>query len=275
LTAAARDVRELVEDAVIARLMPLRITHGGYLAAVKEYAGELSSLRDDVTADQIKRAVGGHVPAVLVAAGSEQYESLSVSRDMCRGFLAVEILIVGAFARSREDRQRGGDGLYAAMRDIRAKLHGWDSDVADVGRLMMAAEEPMLQTVDLSVWKTTLRAEHITKSEKKPAGKPVAEIMVSGNLPEISGKGDAFTFDAGTGTVTLFDALGGFVTAMAGLDVVIAGATSPGNNGTFPGLAVVDDTHVQFHNPAGVAEAYAGSWTIKRATPVVQGLTVL
>ena len=267
------DIREQLEDAVISVLLPLRKDKGGYLEALREYAGELERLQDDVTADQIKKAVGGHVPAILVAAGGARFESISMARNVMLSQQSLELLFVGAFARTSPARQRGASGLFVAMRDARVLLHGKELGIDGVSRLAIVAEEPMLQTIDLCVWKATYRAQYEQKSAAPPAGKPITEIMASGNLPEIGGVGDDLAFAGGV--VTLHDAAGGFGTNLAGLSITIAGAAHAANNGTFPGLAVTDDSHVTFPNAAGVSETFAGTWTITRTTPVVQGLTTL
>jgi len=89
-------------------------------------------------------------------------------------------------------------------------------------------------------------------------------VNVAGITAQTSGVGvgaDAFTF--ATPAVTLSVAAGGFVAAgvKPGMSVTIAGATTPANNGTFLITAVTATTLV-FTNLAGVAEPYAGAYSV-------------
>ena len=271
----APDVRERLEDAAIKRLLPMRLERGGACACVKEYAGEFERLQEDAAADDIKRAVGGRVPALLVAAGAGRYESLSVTRRREIGTLEFEVMVVAASLRSREARQRGGDGVYAVMRDVRDLLHGIELEVEGCSAPKLLTEEPMLHSTDLCVWKMTFTAQHYVKNEQQPEGGPITSLRSDGYLHEISGAGDALA--AGGGSVVLTDAAGGFLRLLIGSQMYIAGATSAGNNGgPFPITAVSDDgLTITFANAGGVTEAFGGTWTVKHPTPVVSGIHTL
>ena len=90
-------------------------------------------------------------------------------------------------------------------------------------------------------------------------------------LASHAGTGDSFAV-TGT-TVTLTDAAATFVASDAGRPIVIAGATTPANNGTFTITKFIDPSNITYTNAAGVAEVYAGAWTIGTNTGV--GLKVL
>lgn len=68
----------------------------------------------------------------------------------------------------------------------------------------------------------------------------------------VGGTGDSLTF--ATGTVTLVDSAGAFTANDVGKRLTIAGATNPGNDGTFVIVSYVDATSVTFANATGVTE---------------------
>jgi hypothetical protein len=83
-----------------------------------------------------------------------------------------------------------------------------------------------------------------------------------GAYQSLTGTGDTFT-KSGT-TMTLTDAATTFGGWEIGKRVTIAGATSGANNGTFTITALGSDSHsMSYTNAAGVAEAYAGTWTLE------------
>ena len=87
-----------------------------------------------------------------------------------------------------------------------------------------------------------------------------------------NGTGDSFTFAAGI--VTLTDAPGVFTTDMIGKSIVIAGATSPGNDGTFVILSVPSPTTLTYANAAGVTEAFGAGTTWRAVFNTGIGLVV-
>ncbi len=79
-------------------------------------------------------------------------------------------------------------------------------------------------------------------------------------LQDATGIGNQLAFSGGT--VTLTCALGGFLPPHDGKYVTIAGATSPGNNGTFR-LTYISATQISWANGAGVSEVFSGTWWIQ------------
>lgn len=266
----ARDVREDLELAIVARLNVLRRDRGGPCGMVREYAGELERWTDDMTAELIKAAVGGQIPAILVAASSTRYDSVSVNRDRYRGMVDVELLHVAASLRTHEARERGSEGVFRVMGHVRTLLGGVDLKIHGCSAFQLLAEEPMLHTQDLCVWKQTLSCSVNQANVPVPDGKPFTELVARGYLAEVAGVGDAFA--AGGGVVTLTDAAGGFHRGMLGLSIEIAGAVTASNNGTYvvTGIPDVGDgTQITFVNAGGVTEFFAGTWTVKRVTPLI------
>jgi hypothetical protein len=75
-----------------------------------------------------------------------------------------------------------------------------------------------------------------------------------------TGTGDNLAF--GGGIVTLTDAGASFTQADVGKQILIAGSTTPANDGTFTIATVVDNNNVTFANASGVTEAFTGTWTL-------------
>jgi hypothetical protein len=265
-----RDLREDVELAIVKRLTTLRKDKGGPCGMVREYAGELERWTDEITAELIKNAVGGQIPAILVTASSSRYDSVSTNRDRYRGTLDVELLHVGASLRSQETRERGRDGVFRVMGHVRSLLGGVDLKIPGCSVFQLLAEESMLHTPDLCVWKQTLSVVVNGANVPVPDGQPITELWSRGNYPEIAGVGDSLV--AVGGSVTLTDAAGGFHRDLLGMSIVLTGATSAGNNGTFTITDVPDageGTQIVFANGDGVTEAFNGTWTVKRLTPLI------
>lgn len=106
---------------------------------------------------------------------------------------------------------------------------------------MIAAPQPPPASLNLAFW---FQTDNVSVANTK------------------TGTGDTLTFL--TGSVTLLDAATSF--DGTGIDVgqyiTIAGATSPGNNGTFPITSRPTVNSVTFTNAAGVTEGYGGTWAL-------------
>lgn len=79
----------------------------------------------------------------------------------------------------------------------------------------------------------------------------------------IGGTGDSFAFAAGV--VTLTDAAGLFTAGMVGMSIVIEGATTAGNNGTFTIASFIGATQITYNNTNGATEAFPGTWSVPDA----------
>lgn len=87
-----------------------------------------------------------------------------------------------------------------------------------------------------------------------------------------TGNTDQFTYNPTGNVVTLTDNSALFTADMVGQQVVVAGATSPGNNGTFTVTAVLTPSTLTYVNAApGVTEAGVGTWTITTVTLTAVG----
>lgn len=88
--------------------------------------------------------------------------------------------------------------------------------------------------------------------------KTLADENASLGSAVANGTGDSFAVAAGV--VTLTDAGATFTANDVGRFITIAGATSPGNNGTFLIEQFVDANNIKYTNASGVTEAFAGTW---------------
>src|SRR5687767_11531911 len=85
--------------------------------------------------------------------------------------------------------------------------------------------------------------------------------IVNVDSGEVSGTGN--TFGGTAPNMTLNDPDFAFASTDQGRRIVITGSTTPGNDGTFLITAVNTTTRtVSYQNANGVAEAYAGTWTM-------------
>ena len=79
---------------------------------------------------------------------------------------------------------------------------------------------------------------------------------------DISGVGDSLAVAAGV--VTLTDAAAPFQSGDVGRSITIAGATNPGNNGTFTVTTYVGTTQIRFNNGSGLNETSSFRWQLPR-----------
>jgi hypothetical protein len=64
-------------------------------------------------------------------------------------------------------------------------------------------------------------------------------------------------------TITFTDAAANFQASDVGKNIVIEGATTPGNNGTFVITSHISATQITYENASGATEAYTGTWKIR------------
>lgn len=95
--------------------------------------------------------------------------------------------------------------------------------------------------------------------------------VTSVGRPDMSGTGDSFTLSGIT--ITFLDAAATFAPGDVGRTIVIAGATTANNNGSYVITAYVSPTQVQYLNALGVTEAFPGTWSISE-TPYAVALTM-
>lgn len=87
---------------------------------------------------------------------------------------------------------------------------------------------------------------------------------------DLTGKGDSFSVNGST--VTLTDNIGPFTPQIDGKYIIVAGATSSGNNGQYGPVTYISSTQISFTNAAGVTESYSGQWWIPNGERVGLGV---
>jgi hypothetical protein len=85
-------------------------------------------------------------------------------------------------------------------------------------------------------------------------------LIDSGKSGTRSGTGDSFALSGVV--ITLTDAAGLFTSDLVGKLIVIAGATSGTNDGTFLITSVPSSTTLTYVNASGVTEAFTGTWVV-------------
>lgn len=86
-----------------------------------------------------------------------------------------------------------------------------------------------------------------------------AHMVVTPTLT-VSGSGD--TIGGAAPAMTLTDAAGGFAPWMVGKTIILAGATTPANDGSFIIVGYASPTQISYTNGVGVAEAFPGTWSV-------------
>ena len=148
--------------------------------------------------------------------------------------------------------------------------HARDRGTSRQGSETDAALRARLRTLEDSVSLPALLAEItaiLTTSGDDPNDMGIVELRLKRAFMQErtspTGTGDSFA-KVGT-TVTLTDSGYTFRGYEVGRTILIAGATSGANNGSFTITAVNDNT-LSWVNGSGVAEAYTGTWTIDNPT---------
>lgn len=261
--------RRLVEDAVVALLASLKP------ATVKTVKVINADVRSPQVEDEIKR-LAPNLPAVLVMASDGDDRSVVMGHKRQAMALNIDVLVVASSLRSREEQTRnvvtgGGAGAYAVVDAVHAALQGKTLDVAGAGRLRPKRSAPDEFVEDRVVWHLAYEVV-VDRTAPEPTGvDDLTTIASAYHAPaedELlgAGTGDSLAFDAPT--VTLTDALGAFSAAWDGMSIIIAGATTQANNGRFPIAAVPTAQTIEFTNPRGVAEPFAGTWTVTPAPAI-------
>jgi phage gp37-like protein len=160
--------RAEIEVAVLAALAPLSRVAGGYLAYLDQYNGELDGAKGS---DDIKRALLGRAPSVLVTTSGALGETKGLRRRDSRVTLSVELVVISNHLRSMV-AQNAGDGAvsptadpgsYQILEDVRQRLHGHrlsdDPDAAPapanlIGLLVWESDGVVIQAPDITAWRS-------------------------------------------------------------------------------------------------------------------------
>lgn len=150
----AAAVRTQIEDSVVARIAPLKMR--GVIASVKPFNGVIDT--DEDIAD-IKRILNGQYPGVLVRCKGASYHEVQVQRRRVVKDQSIEIFVVSASQRSREENVRnkvygGGAGAAMVIETLLGLLLGFQVEADGAGRMIPRDEDEVLQLPDLSIWRS-------------------------------------------------------------------------------------------------------------------------
>lgn len=128
--------------------------------------------------------------------------------------------------------------------------------------------------VDTTGLVVTLTSSGTAPSSNEWAGKVLRfanglqRLILSNTTGALAGgTGDSLAYAAGV--VTLVDSAGAFTASDVGKHITIAGATNPGNNGTFIVSEYVGVTSVKFANTSGVSETSSFTYSSTDVIPVI------
>lgn len=175
----ALETRQVLEDAIVARLdLELGIDRQnlgatvsrGYLRTIAPYNGEIDGAQ---SAEDIRAALRGRAPGVLVSTTGATYQSRSTRRRRFDREITVELILISNHRRDRETRLRAdlvsqGDpsadpGIYRILADVLQQLAGDDLGVDGIGPLSPSAEGPLARFDDFTAWQMTYRADELLK----------------------------------------------------------------------------------------------------------------
>lgn len=266
--------RQVLEDLVLVDLkkgLP-------YLKDAKRYAGEASGKE---RLEQVREALAGRTPAVLVMTAGAIYRTPNVQRTEFTRDLELQLYCCDASFESREAAALGDDlsidgagatpGVYRVMQDAVERLTR-HQPASSIGLLIPSKEEPVIVDAELQVWLVTFSVDLDTTV-------PDRELEGVEDLEEIAGRvnlapGSDNAIASGTGnnlsdnfarsgsTVTMTVAGMGAIADWVGLQLLIEGAKNANNNGFFDITAVPGSTQVQFVNGRGSPEVFGGTWKI-------------
>lgn len=137
-------LRKRIEASAIAKLAPLR---NAYLKTIEPYAAEFSS----GNIDEVKEALRGRVPGILVATGASVPSRL-ISASLAVEKLTLEVYLISASMRSMVDRQQGDGGIYQMIEEQRPLLMGKSLGIKGVGVPVSAGTRPLIRLKTLNAW---------------------------------------------------------------------------------------------------------------------------
>jgi phage gp37-like protein len=181
-------LRGQIEVAVIDALAPLRRSAGRYFAAIDHYNGELDAARGP---DDIRQALSGRAPALLVTTSGSRGETKGTGRQESRVTLHVELVIISNHLRSLVAQNLGAGSLdptadpgsYAMLEDVQASLHGRRLGIPGVEIVVWDSDDVIIQLPDLTAWRSVYTTRYRIARETIP-GVPLDSIEHRHNLDQ-------------------------------------------------------------------------------------------
>ncbi|MFH0901892.1 MAG: hypothetical protein V2A73_14780 [Pseudomonadota bacterium] len=183
-------VRSAIEDELVTLLAPLKLVSlggsaGGYLRALTVYCGPL----EGAEVDEVKDAIVGRTPCVLLRSGDASLECISVERSRNLRNLDIDVLACSGNLRSFSARARGGTsgedpGVYQILEDLHEILAGYESTVTGVGTYQPTGESVQYQLADLCVWSARYTVQTNVNRPAATGVEDLEEIHVEHNLDD-------------------------------------------------------------------------------------------
>lgn len=251
-------IRKLLEDAIVNRLRVLVLPT--YLQTVRNYNGEVHG--DDP--DQVKDALLGQEPAILVASGGSASED-NVNRFYSREIVEIELYLISRNLRSPETRTRGEAGIYQMLEDVRALLKGFNPQVPGVGLLSPGRSKPLARSKGWCIWIWEWNAMITWKVPDAEAADALLTSLVGElNPSDVLASGEDGTIEADEGSVTFTVEEDTFDADMVGMRVLV---TSGANLGSHEILTFVDEKTLTWENGFATGQT-AVRWKIIRSPRV-------
>ncbi len=126
---------EQIEDAVLAALADLSAVNGGYLHALKSYAGELND------PERLAQAMYGKFPGVLTEVVAASYRFGTPERRSWRKVEQTVTVVLYVAAKSfRSQEEARETGAYRILQDARQRLAGQTLGLSGVYPLALERE---------------------------------------------------------------------------------------------------------------------------------------
>ncbi len=190
--AGSRSERLVLERAVLRALDDLRAASGGYLQALRPYAGEYGG---EIGATL--EALGGRAPAILVWTGDADYQSKAMNNRVGIAVIDLHVDAISASLRSREARVAGDEasasgqddpGIYGILADARDRLMGAELGVPGIAAPVAVGEESLLLSAGLSVFRMTFRVR-CSVVAAAPVRSPVHQVESIEHRHRLEGAG--------------------------------------------------------------------------------------
>lgn len=241
VTATAQDVVTAVQsDPATAGLVGVSV-YPGNGSGLATAAGFTTLVSTGVR----RTSIGTVVPPALGPATLEYVCTPQFSCDYCASYRVLLVLELDTLANEE------GVALESVFERTLERLKAvTPAHVQLVPRLV----QPLTATLNLSA---TIEPVETLEILYAPLSYYYDETPVDG---ELTGTGD--TIGGAAPVMTLTDAAALFSPALVGLNLTITGATTPANNGTFLITNYISVNTIEYANPAGVAEAFSGTWGV-------------
>jgi len=170
--------RILIAQAIVARLAPLTIEAGRYLRALDLYNGELTGKQG---IDDLKRALLGRVPAILIAPGASTTTYKTIDRRRAEETIRIEMVFVSQhwgsltaqlYGTERTEEDPTTDpGVYQMLWDARRLLVDGDKLIAGQRDLAHQDDSEVIPGgQDFTVWRSLWEMRFQVVAEKTPVG---------------------------------------------------------------------------------------------------------